>query len=218
VEADGSAYFRAPAGIPLAFQALDEMGRAVQIMRSLTYLQPGEQMSCVGCHEHRLTAPPKLTTPLAMQRPPSEIQPPPDGANPLSYPILVQPVLDKHCVKCHGGETPAGPEGNPIVLTGEPDGRYSKSYNVLGKLVAYTAWAGLEENGEPLTQPDRFGARASRLMDMLLEGHHEVTLDEEEMDRLVTWMDANALFYGTFDPDDQARQLRGERIEGPALQ
>jgi hypothetical protein len=33
-----------------------------------------------------------------------------------------------------------------------------------------------------------------------------------------TWMDANALFYGTFDPADQARQLRGERIAGPALE
>ena len=36
VEPDGSAYFRAPAGIPLAFQALDERGMAVQTMRSLT--------------------------------------------------------------------------------------------------------------------------------------------------------------------------------------
>ena len=57
VEPDGSAYFRAPAGIPLAFQALDERGRAIQTMRSLTYLQPGEQAGCVGCHEHRTTAP-----------------------------------------------------------------------------------------------------------------------------------------------------------------
>ena len=31
-------------------------------------------------------------------------------------------------------------------------------------------------------------------------------------------LDANALFYGTFDPEDQARQLRGERIAGPALE
>jgi hypothetical protein len=33
-----------------------------------------------------------------------------------------------------------------------------------------------------------------------------------------TWMDTNVLFYGTFDPADQARQQRGERIAGPALQ
>lgn len=218
VEADGSAYFRAPARIPLAFQALDEMGRAVQVMRSLTYLQPGESMSCVGCHEHRLMSPVKASTPRALQRPPSRIEPGPDGSKPLSYPLLVQPVLDKHCVGCHGGEVPAGPEGQPVVLTGEPDGRYSKSYNALAKRVPFSSWAGLEENGEPLTHPGRFGARGSRLMDMILTGHHKVRLDDEELDRLVTWMDANALFYGTFDPEDQARQLRGERIAGPALE
>jgi hypothetical protein len=31
-------------------------------------------------------------------------------------------------------------------------------------------------------------------------------------------MDANALFYGTFDRQDQARQQRGQRIAGPALE
>ncbi|MHC4271534.1 MAG: HzsA-related protein [Planctomycetota bacterium] len=39
VEPDGSAYFQVPACVPLAFQALDENGRAVQMMRSITYLQ-----------------------------------------------------------------------------------------------------------------------------------------------------------------------------------
>ena len=48
----------APAGIPLSFQALDERGQAVQIMRSVTYLQPGEVQSCVGCHERRTTTSP----------------------------------------------------------------------------------------------------------------------------------------------------------------
>jgi mono/diheme cytochrome c family protein len=217
VEADGSAYFLAPARIPLCFQALDEQGRAVQTMRSLTYLQPGETSSCVGCHELRLSAPPRLSPTLALRREPSRIEPGPDGSNPFSYPLLVQPVLDTHCVRCHGGETPAGPEGRPLVLTGAPEGRYTKSYNALAPRVPFSSWGELAANGEPETLPGRFGARASRLMDMLLEGHHEVRLSEDEVDRLVTWMDANALFYGTFDPEAQARQLRGERIDGPAL-
>jgi len=217
VEADGSAYFRAPAHIPLCFQAIDDRGRAVQTMRSLTYLQPGEKASCVGCHERRLSTPPPARPTLAEKREPSRIEPGPDGSNPFSYPLLVQPVLDTHCVKCHSGETPAGPEGHPLVLTGEPEGRYTKSYNALAPRVPFSSWGGLADNGEPETLPGRFGARASRLMDMLLEGHHNVQLSDEEMDRLVTWMDANALFYGTFDPEAQARQLRGERIDGPAL-
>ena len=51
VEEDGSAYFRVPARKPLYFQAVDGDGRAVQTMRSVTYLQPGQRRGCVGCHE-----------------------------------------------------------------------------------------------------------------------------------------------------------------------
>jgi len=217
VEADGSAYFRAPAHIPLCFQPIDDLGRAVQTMRSLTYLQPGEKASCVGCHEPRSSTPPPAHPTLAQKRAPSRIEPGPDGSKPLSYPLLVQPVLDKHCIKCHSGPTPAGPEEHPLVLTGEPEGRYTKSYNALAPRVPFSAWGDLAANDEPETHPGRFGARASRLMDMLLAGHQKIHLSDEDIERLVTWMDANALFYGTFDPEDQARQLRGERIEGPAL-
>jgi len=215
VEADGSAYFRAPAGIPLAFQALDHRGTAIQTMRSLTYLQPGEQTSCVGCHEHRTTTPTVGATPLASQRPPSPITPGPEGSRPFSYAILVQPILDKHCVACHG---PAKAEGG-IDLTGTPDGQFTRSYNALAPLVPYSEWKGTPQaNHEPLTHPNQFGARASRLLPLLVAGHEGVELAAEEMERMVTWMDANALFYGTFDPDDQQRQRRGERIAGPALE
>jgi hypothetical protein len=64
----------------------------------------------------------------------------------------------------------------------------------------------------------QYGARGSRLMQLLLAGHHDVQLDPESLDRLVTWIDANALFYGTFDPAEQAKQLRGEIIAEPELQ
>jgi len=37
VEADGSAYFEAPVGKPIYFQALDGQGMAVQSMRSVTW-------------------------------------------------------------------------------------------------------------------------------------------------------------------------------------
>jgi mono/diheme cytochrome c family protein len=215
VEPDGSAFFRAPAEIPLAFQALDRNGEAVQVMRSLTYLQPGENVSCVGCHEPRNSSPPTLRSkPLALARGPSSIEPGPDGSNPLSYPLLVQPVLDKHCVSCHN---PSKPEGK-VILTGQPQGRYSASYNALAPRVRYSAWGDLQLNCEPLTRPDFFGARSSPVMKMLRRGHYQVSLAPADFNRLVTWMDANALFYGTFDPADQARQLRGERIAGPKIQ
>lgn len=219
VEADGSAYFKAPAGIPLSFQALDKRGQAVQIMRSVAYLQAGEVQSCVGCHERRTTTSPPNPTSLALLRPPSTIRAGPDGSNPLSYPILIQPVLDRHCIGCHNREKSSG----NVVLTGEPQGPFSVSYNALAPRVSYSDWGGRGGdfrvvNSEPVTTPGYFGARGSPLMQLLLEGHQNVVLGAAEIERLATWMDANALFYGTFDHLDQARQQRGERISGPALQ
>ncbi|MBM3495292.1 MAG: hypothetical protein FJX72_13370, partial [Armatimonadetes bacterium] len=99
VEADGSAHFIAPARRELAFHALDARGMAVQVMRSGTYLQPGERTACVGCHEQRVTSPPSAR-PTALRRPPSRILPGPEGSKPFSYPILVQKVLDRRCVEC----------------------------------------------------------------------------------------------------------------------
>ena len=126
----------------------------------------------------------------------------------------MQPVLDKKCVSCHN---PQKPEGK-VVLTGEPQGRYTVSYNALGPLVPYSAWGSIQGNSEPASTLDRFGARGSKLMKLLLAGHQKVVLTPEEIERLVTWMDTNVLFYGTFDPADQSRQQRGERIKGPAIE
>ncbi len=100
VEEDGSAHFRIPSGLPVFFQALDERGMAIQTMRSLVYLQPGQTMSCVGCHESRQSAPPDQLS-LAMQRGPSRLRPGPAGSWPLRYDELVQQVLDKSCRECH---------------------------------------------------------------------------------------------------------------------
>lgn len=215
VEKDGSAHFRVPAHKAVLFQALDEQGRAVQTMYSLTYAQPGERVACVGCHEHGTTSPPaSASEPVAMalRRPPSAITPGPDGCLPFSYPLLVQPVLDQHCVQCHSAEKPKEESGG-IVLTGEPEAAFSKSYNALVSRVPYR-----DSGGPPQTLPDQYGARGSKLTTLLVQGHHDVKLAAQDWERLITWMDTNALFYGTFSHADQARQLRGERIEGPELE
>ncbi|MHC4176960.1 MAG: HzsA-related protein, partial [Planctomycetota bacterium] len=54
---DGSACFKVPARTPVYFQALDEKNYCVQTMRSWTTLMPGENQACVGCHEHKNSAP-----------------------------------------------------------------------------------------------------------------------------------------------------------------
>ena len=218
VESDGSAYFELPAKTLVSFVALNDKGRAVQIMRSAHYLQPGETGSCIGCHEKRSSTPPAVRSDiLAAARDPSPITPGPDGSRPFSYPILVQPVLDAQCISCHTAQ-PTDPAGNGgVILTGDADGTYTKSYNALVGLGAYTAW-GLENgNYEPLSEPGRFASGGAKLVKMLDAGHYGVTLSDEEWERICTWLDANALFYGTFNPEEQAKQQRGERIAGPDL-
>ena len=74
--ADGSVYFKAPAGLALYFQLLDADRRCLQTMRSFTGLMPGEQRGCVGCHEGHSTVHPQQRG-LAFQRPPTELSPPP---------------------------------------------------------------------------------------------------------------------------------------------
>ena len=101
------------------------------------------------------------------------------------------------------------------MLTSEPEGDFTKSYNALVSRVSFTAWNRPEQNFEPMTEPLRFGAIASPLTKMLDQGHGKVTLTPEDQERLNTWMDANALFYGTFDVNEQKKQLLGQAIEGP---
>ena len=55
--------------------------------------------------------------PLALKRPPSEIKPEVEGSRPFSFPILVQPVLDKNCVACHEPNTYGVPDQAKAVAT-----------------------------------------------------------------------------------------------------
>ena len=49
------------------------VGDALQTMRSATHVQPGQTLSCVGCHDQRQDTPPTARSPLASLRAPSRI-------------------------------------------------------------------------------------------------------------------------------------------------
>ncbi|MGM0488014.1 MAG: discoidin domain-containing protein, partial [Planctomycetota bacterium] len=98
VHEDGSAYFQLPSGLPVFFQALDEHGMTLQTMRSLTYVQPGQTLSCVGCHEPRQSTPTEQRI-LATRQGPSPIRLGPEGTWPLRFDTLVQPILDRKCLE-----------------------------------------------------------------------------------------------------------------------
>jgi len=207
VEKDGSAYFRIPAGRFVYFQLLDENGMMVQSMRSGTSLMPGERAGCVGCHDYR-SAPASSKVPLALQRQPSDIKAWYGTARPFGYATEVQPVLDRHCVKCHD----FGKEGGKkINLSGDVGLVFNASYCSLMKR-SPDCWS-LPKQGVtkplvstigsgpvPVVSPYMWGSHRSLLVDLVRGGHKKVQLSREELDRIVTWIDLNAPYYPDY-PD-----------------
>ena len=203
VEEDGSVNFYLRPYIPVFFQALDEKGRAVQSMRSDVYAAPKENLSCIGCHENRRSAPPVQHSTIAMKRKPSVIQPEVEGSNPFSYVKLVQPVLDKNCVSCHkeGGKEP--------ILSGQIDDKqWLPSYRNLKPYAFYYDGGG--SFVESKTYPGKFGALASILYQKMEKGHQNIKLTPDEMHRLALWLDCNSDFYGTYENIEAQR--RGETV------
>ncbi|MFA6543197.1 MAG: hypothetical protein WCS99_02150 [Limisphaerales bacterium] len=229
VESDGSAHFTVPAHKPLLLQALDADGFAFQTMRSTTYVQPGERVSCVGCHEPRRQVPSKTgQQPLAMTRAPSRIEPGELGGEPFSFVRVVQPVLDRHCVKCHGSDGAHAPD-----LTGTPQDGFTRAYWALcGKTDQLTGRKMTPEAAAEVLVPrfgqrnqiqetppgGRYGALGSRLMKLLRNGHEGVRLTGSELRRLAAWIDLNAVFHGSYDPAEQARQSTGAGLPMPNIQ
>jgi len=210
VEEDGSAFFEAPVGKELYFQALDARGMAVQSMRSGTYVHPGERLVCQGCHE-RKHRPPVLApgrTPLALRRAASKIEAAPDGSNPFNYVRLVQPVLDRNCVGCHQ-------QKKALDLTGAIEKNFTRSYNNLADKYGfffhvYNGSINAGVHGGSRTIPGKFGAKAAPLLKYMDSGHHGVKLSDEDFQRLVIWLDSNSEFLGTYE--NAAAQARGEIV------
>lgn len=208
VESDGSAHFFVPAREPIYFMALDQHGRAVQRMRSFTHLMPGEQQSCVGCHANRNHVTPNVTArPLAAMRAAEPLVEPEWGLRGFSYPHIVQPVLDRHCVGCHNPHDAAA----MVDLSGDKTDFFNVSYETLARQGApgqnpYTKWIptfnGLEANILQV-DPLYWGSPASRLADLVLTGHPDhngqprVALDDHERRRVFAWIDLNVPYYGT---------------------
>ncbi|NQU54586.1 MAG: hypothetical protein HQ522_18855, partial [Bacteroidetes bacterium] len=214
VETDGSAFFKLPSAKSVYFQALDENGEAVQSMMSSTYVQGGENLSCIGCHEKKGQTPENRQR-LALQRAPSEITPEPSGSNPFSYPMLVQPVLDKNCVECHNSsdKTFDLQAGN----WEEDEYKWYTSYRNLQKYAWHRGALGKGYDfwNHPRSIPGEVGAKVSDLIRILKNGHYKVKLSDEEMRRLVVWIDANSDFYGSYE--NITEQAAGE-VVWPAME
>lgn len=226
---DGSVAFRAAAGRPLTFQLLDENGMALMSMRTLVYLQAGEVSGCVGCHEPRAVAARRVGMPGGVRI--QDLKPPagPREEGGLSFAVNVQPVLDRHCINCHGlGKTegdldllgtlkevtfayPTWPGPNRMVV--------SHAYESLMNHPTSVAIA--QRNFETdFSVPEDYFSHAGSLAGMLLDGHKDeqgeprVKLDRESFARIVDWLDTNAMFYGDYSwnkPQWRRNSAAGEK-------
>ncbi len=200
VAEDGSAAFRVPAGVPVFFQLLDEQGLALQTMRTLTCVLPGQTLSCVGCHEPRETAPPSSRgVRLAARREPARPVPGPDGTWPLRFDRLVQPVLDRHCVSCH---RPDGAHPKAAALDLTPAAAYASLLAAAGNNLRGLAFE------RDRSVPGDCPARKSRLWAVLTTdpGHTALGFPPDSLERLAAWMDLYAHRQGHFS-DAQEAQL-----------
>jgi mono/diheme cytochrome c family protein len=196
VAEDGSAYFEAPPAKALYFQALDKDGKLVQSMRTYVQAAPGVTRSCVGCHiEDEDAAPANSIRPLALQTRPAKITPEPWGTGFLDYPTMVQPILDKHCVSCHGGE-------KDISAGLDFSGGWTWAFNISYETLIKNTLSGFLncENGSVKTAeilpPRAHGSAAAPLTKQVLKGDR---LSAKERSLLLAWMDGNCNYYGTWN-------------------
>jgi hypothetical protein len=203
VEEDGSVFFEAPIGKLILFHLLDDKGMAVQTMRSGTYLHPGENMTCTGCHEDKMAAPPIGGTPLASKRAASKMEPEAGRVEPINYARNIKPILTK-CYACH-----AGKNGAPT------DTSYAAQQN-------YAWWFAGDANGNTeavhggsRSKAGMVGARGSKMGKALLSTTHQQAqkdgkYTDVEFRTIVQWLDLGSDELGHFD--NQNGQRSGQLV------
>ena len=190
VEEDGSVIFKIPANTPVSIQPLDKDGVALQWMRSWLTGQPGEIVSCVGCHEdqNQIVIPKRV---IASQKAPHALTPPEGGTRSFTFDLEVQPILDRACIACHNGE------GKAFDLRGgKKDGKgYGTSYLNLHPYVHRQGG----EGDMVVLYPYEYHPNTSELVRLLKKGHYNVQLTDAEWRKIYNWIDYNAPDKGYFN-------------------
>jgi hypothetical protein len=222
VDETGSAYFKAPSGLSLQVQTLDKNGMAILTEKSLFYLQPGENRSCVGCHEPEGSSPIVSAITKLRRLRPVDLKP---AAGPayeggLSFMRTVQPVLDRYCIKCHGlgeGKDPKG-EKTKLIHDGQT---WPQSYKELfargDHRVGDKGYMGGSKNHQPedrnISKPRRFYAYSNKVAHMMVKNHGKCNMDKDSYMRVIEWMDVNAQCYGDLFPN----KLEERRIDAKGM-
>ncbi|MHC4744609.1 MAG: HzsA-related protein, partial [Planctomycetota bacterium] len=193
VAEDGSAYMELPANRGLFFVALDAEGRAVKRMQSFTTVRPGETTSCVGCHEPRTQTPINYgrSTLAALRSGPDKVKPIPGTPDVFDFPRDIQPILDKHCLKCHDYDKRKG----GVILTGDHGPMFSHSYAMLTIRRQVADGRNRPQSNYP---PYALGSAASPLMHKIEKNHNGVKLSAQERRMFQLWIDSGAAYPGTY--------------------
>lgn len=220
VEADGSAYFTVPADRNIFLQALDENYMEVQRERTYVNYRPGEIRSCAGCHERTGSADHQINMDglIALQRAPSVPGPQPGeetGQRVIHYESDIQPIFDNKCIACHNADNPEARLNlsrtdseieselyfaSYLALVGndevDDEQLRGESTGYLGPILREDAHA---MDWAPYLPPYSLGAHQSQLITTLrTDDDHKDLLTQAELIRIITWVDSNAQYYGSY--------------------
>ena len=197
VEADGSASVELPAMRGLFFVALDENDMAVKRMQSFLCVQPGEVVSCTGCHELRTQSYTPVKSLLATQRQPSSIEPIAGCPDVFDFPRDIQPILNQLCADCHGYEKTArgGPYAGKLILTGDHGPMFSHSYFSMTIRKLFSDGRNMPQSNY---KPRSIGSSASRIMHLVDVNRLGFAATEEQKKKLRLWIDSGAVYPGTY--------------------
>jgi len=215
VHPDGSVFFTTDARRPVYFILLDEQGRMVQTMRSWTTLQPGENASCVGCHESKNSVPVAAarSTTQALAAGAQKLTPIAGPRRGFSFLKEIQPILDRNCVTCHDGKEEKLPDFRSTVVN-DPHAKrdWTQSYLTLTHARPDLRnpdrrWRGdanhktlnwvSAASSPPIQKPLSVGSNTSAIFKRLDDGHCE-TITPEEIALLATWVDLAVPFCGDY--------------------
>ncbi|NQT40983.1 MAG: hypothetical protein HQ581_26060 [Planctomycetes bacterium] len=108
----------------------------------------------------------------------------------IDFPRDIQPILDRHCVKCHNADRRDG----QVEFSGDRTPYFTTAYWTMfsGSLVVDG------RNGAGDRPPRAIGSSASRLMTLIDGSHHEARLSDRERTAVRLWIESGAVYPGTY--------------------
>ncbi len=207
VNPDGSAYMELPANRSFLFVAMDYNGKPVKRMHSFTTVMPGENATCIGCHEERTAAPTpanQMHLIKAMKAAPARPQKVEGIPEVFDYMRDIRPIIDQNCLECHNENRADG--GWDLNSDLYANASFVRSYVLLSARDG-GYWG--DNRNRPVSDfaPYEIGSCASKLVQLIESGHPDkdgkkrVNMPADQQKRIRYWIDAGANYCGTYAAD-----------------